>query len=398
MHTKIALLVAIVLGLAVGVSSALMRAANPGSEYERLMKVTTTPMAVVEAANGPKLSKGLGVIVEGGQKFDFGVMDRGETRSHTFKFRNDTEQPIQLRVGSTTCKCTVGELADDTVPPGGVGDVTLEWVAKSYDPSFQQMATIETTCPLRPDVMLTVKGQVLQLVQPLPQAVFLNDVPYGVDREQQFVIYSFQKGDPLTVLEHSFDDESTEAYFDLQWEPADVAELQDVPDGVQSAVLCKLAVRSDLPYGKVNQSLRITTDAERSAVIEMPIGGRVVSDLMIVGDGFFESADVLKLGMVPPEGKKVVLRLVARRADVHKTEVTSIVCEPGNVLQASVGEPKSLKGGAVLMYPLTIEVRGDAPAVSFMGGKEKPRATIVMETTHPVVQRVKLDVRFFKSS
>jgi hypothetical protein len=90
-----------------------------------------------------------------------------------------------------------------------------------------------------------------------------------------------------------------------------------------------------------------------------------------------------------------MLRIVARRADVHPVEITSVVCDPADVLQAEIGEPQPLKNGRVLMFPLKITIPAGAREVSFNGGKGQPRAKVKIETTHPVVKQLELDVRFY---
>ena len=45
--------------------------------------------------------------------YQFGAMQRGTTKSHEFVFRNTGHSPLTLRVGSTTCKCTIGNVSDD---------------------------------------------------------------------------------------------------------------------------------------------------------------------------------------------------------------------------------------------------------------------------------------------
>ncbi len=373
MKSTLGILISGLLGIAAGIAVAYSRDADPGPQYERLMR---TAANVGNATSAPTVEKAetAGVVVEGGEHFEFGVMDRGETRSHTFMFHNATDQPLQLTVGSTTCKCTVGELGDDTIAPGETGEVNLEWIAKSYDKEFQQSATIETSDPIRPKIILSVSGKVLQLVQPDPQGVYVNDIPFGVEKEQRIVIYSFQQGDDLRIIDHEYDDETTAEFFQLDWEKVDLTELEYAPESAVSAVDCRLKVLPGLPYGKVNQSLRITTDAQRSAVVEIPIAGRVVSDLIVAGTGYVESSGILKLGRVLQEkGLTRNLRIMARRADVHPVEITSIKCEPEGIFQAEAGEPRSLKDGTVMMFPLKLTIPPGAREVSYLAAWQANR-------------------------
>ena len=402
MKATLGILVSVVLGVLAGTGAAFIRDADAGRQYERMMqssKAASTKLTSSVSSVTPALTHDSDeprIEVEGGDTFEFGVMDRGETRSHAFTVHNYTDQPLHLKVVSTTCKCTVGELGDETIEPGASGEVVLEWVAKSYDTHFEQTATIDTGNPVRSKLLLSVSGKVLQLVQPYPLGIFMNDVPHGEEREETIEIYNFQDGQPLEVLSHDFDDETTAHLYEFSWQPMALDELQDAPEGATSAVSCTLRMLPGVPYGNITQAIRITTDAERSAVVELPITGKIVSDLLVAGSGYVADKDIVKLGMVSAdEGREHTLRIVARRADIHPVKIASVVCDPSDVLQAEVGEPTLLKGGSVLMFPLKIIVPPGAREVSFNGGRDKPRATIQIHTTHPVVKQLDLDVRFY---
>ena len=51
---------------------------------------------------------------------DFGTMQRGAMGSHEFTITNTGDAPLLLDVGPTSCKCTLGEVADGPLSPGGV--------------------------------------------------------------------------------------------------------------------------------------------------------------------------------------------------------------------------------------------------------------------------------------
>ena len=81
--------------------------------------------------------------------YQFGAMQRGTTKSHEFVVRNVGHSPLTLRVGSTTCKCTIGNVSDAPIPPGESVSVKLEWSALVNPGPFRQTATILTNDPLQ---------------------------------------------------------------------------------------------------------------------------------------------------------------------------------------------------------------------------------------------------------
>src|SRR5688572_28228631 len=42
--------------------------------------------------------------------YDFGVIERGSSKSHAFKVTNMGDAPLQISVGATSCKCTLGNV------------------------------------------------------------------------------------------------------------------------------------------------------------------------------------------------------------------------------------------------------------------------------------------------
>src|SRR5262245_54569687 len=50
-------------------------------------------------------------------EFDFGTQNPNSTARHDFTIRNTGTAPLKLRVGSTTCKCTVSDVKDKVVAP-----------------------------------------------------------------------------------------------------------------------------------------------------------------------------------------------------------------------------------------------------------------------------------------
>ena len=56
-------------------------------------------------------------------------MQRGTSKSHEFVFRNTGKSPLTVRVGATSCKCTVGKVSKNRFAPGESVPVKLEWSA-----------------------------------------------------------------------------------------------------------------------------------------------------------------------------------------------------------------------------------------------------------------------------
>ena len=65
--------------------------------------------------------------VVGGEQHDFGSMLRNAKGSHDFTIKNTGDEPLDLEVRATTCKCTLGELDNSQLQPGESTTVHMTW-------------------------------------------------------------------------------------------------------------------------------------------------------------------------------------------------------------------------------------------------------------------------------
>lgn len=103
---------------------------------------------------------------------DFGLLDPHTAMTHSFNVTNDGEDPLALKVASTSCKCTTGKLVAGLLQPGESTKVTLEWNTGYHYESYEQNAVLKTNDPLNREITLTVKGTVRTKLAMPEQFVF----------------------------------------------------------------------------------------------------------------------------------------------------------------------------------------------------------------------------------
>src|SRR3990172_12990063 len=151
MRVTVVILGAVVVGTAIGAALAYVEV-RPGASVEAI------PGTASNVPPPPAGSEPRAQVDE--PMHQFGAMQRGTTKAHEFVFRNVGHGPLTLRVGNTSCKCTVGAVADAPIAPGGTGNVKLEWSALVNPGPFRQTATILTNDPLQSRLELLVEGEV----------------------------------------------------------------------------------------------------------------------------------------------------------------------------------------------------------------------------------------------
>ncbi len=389
MKTSVVVGIAIILGLGVGVGSAVVRLER--TRWDGISAVPKADQAPASIPEGPHPS----AIVDN-DKHDFGALDSHATGRHAFVIRNTGEAILKLTRGDTTCKCTaslLGESGDAAeVHPGESTEVTLEWKGKGFMGPFHQSATIHTNDPEHPRLTLSITGRIVSAVSISPTNLVLSGVSADEGATGELRLYGYQDK-PLKITSHEITDQSTADKFSVDYEPLspeEVAEEQDAKSGFR----IQITLKPGLPLGAFQQKIVIHTDAEDAPTVDVPIQGTISSEISIIGAGWSEERQVLSLGPISSRaGLARTLRMLVRGPDRKDVKVEPLSATP-DLVKVEVGEPTEWQGGQVVQIPLTIRIpQGSPPANYLVTDKEHP-AEIVIGTTHPKAKQLRILLRF----
>lgn len=383
-----------VAGIAAGLGSVWAEFANVRNHFEPhredpiALAEGGTQVAVLDKRELPA------VIVVGGESYDFGVGQRNTELTHTFVIENVGTAPLELTIGHTTCKCTVSELDEDAIAPGDAASVTLTWKLNSMEEEFRQTAEIYTNDPLRPTVVLSVSGLVIEQVKAVPKFIVLGDVPAREGRETEFYLYGVKVED-LQVTDATFLRPETAEFYTVEFEDFPVSQLKDEPH-VTSAILGRLTIKPGLPLGPIDQKIKVTTNIDGAMAEPLEISGTVVSDVSVVGASNFESRrSLLHFGTIESsQGESANLHILVKGPHRHDVKLNIEQIDPEGVLAVELGEPKTLRDGAIYMYPLKIEVPAGARPVNRLGSDQGKLGVIHIKTTHPTATELPIYVKF----
>lgn len=336
-------------------------------------------------------------VLEGNAEHNFGVMERNVKGEHLFKITNGGTAPLSIKVGHTTCKCTVAKLENDTLAPGASTEVKLEWEAKSYVEDFRQSAEVETNDPTNRIIRLAIVGNIIQSIRPIPEELTLAGISANEDSTAEATLYGFTS-QPLEIEQPSLVDADYADHFTLKATPLSDSEVAEVPNA-KSGYRITLKVKSGLPVGPLNQTIRIETNVPTAEVVEIPVHLTVASDISVInaspGASFVADKNLLRLGKLRSEkGATAQLYLLVKGPHRHDIKLTVASIEPEDVVQATLGEATPLRNGAVLRYPLKLTIPPGQPALSRFGGEQGELGKIVLQTTHPIAKEVRLFVQF----
>ncbi len=390
--------VAIGLGTAVGASSSFSEYREP-EMYLAGHELSASPKGAQRPAIKDAKPR---VYVVSEVEYDFGVMARNESETHSFKVQNIGSGPLTLKVLDTTCKCTVGSLGKDSIKPGETADVTLTWEAKSYDREFRQSATIETNDKNQREIIFSVYGKVLQLAMPDLPMVKFSRISRSEPQSFTTIVYGYRDTD-LVITDHHFSNEETADFFTLTTEPLPRDKWMD--SNAKSAIKVRVDIKPGLPVGIVRQLISLKTNKLDVPPMDVAVDISVVSDISVIGsrERYNDEKNTLVLGPVSAAKghvEKMFLLVKGKHKDI--VDITLASTDPSDALTAEIGTPREVKdidddGNEKVVarnFPMSIIVKPGSPIVQRLGSKQGAIARVVFDTKHPEIEQFAIKVQF----
>lgn len=355
---------------------------------EQRGEMTREEVIAVTSSGTPKLE------IEGGAEFDFGMMQHGDTLSHEFLFRNIGDAPLSLEMGSSTCKCTVGDLTDSVLEPGEETLVKLTWTAKTIMPQFGQSATIHTTDPQKSEVQLTVKGQIADSFVVEPRELTFGNISVTEPAEKSFYIFGYL--DEASELDRlAWTDTKTAHLVSMVHEAVEVdAKAFPQHSNAKQAFKVTVSIKPGLSLGPLSARVQFTTDqGDNIGILDLPVTGYVSGELALLGGSSFNpKMNMVKLGTVSSNkgaSVSILLAVQGENRDRIIPEIESLV--PEESLKVTLGEPT--ERGNRITYPIRFEVPRGAPPVYYPGNSSTTFGKILIKTTGSSTQELPLFVR-----
>ncbi|MEO0531683.1 MAG: DUF1573 domain-containing protein [Planctomycetota bacterium] len=392
------------------------------------MTLAYVEVGTVETALAPPMSEGDELALQGGgeaglaspgvrgpsadvdsETYNFGTMQRGSTESHEFVFTNGGNAPLTLEVGRTSCKCTLGDVANRPIPPGESSPVRLEWVAKSQPGSFRQVATVLTNDPSKPTIELTVEGIVTETTGLVPNEFLLGRM--NADETHTATVYlasydTSEEADEL-LAEATMDDSVAMAdRYEFTTEPVSRSDLPI--EGAETGVKLTVTAGPGLPIGTITEWVTVRTNLHDDrpqgteldgVTLQVPLLARVEGDISLHGAGWSKERGLLNMGKIASSnGKQAKLRISFKgyHADELQAEVASVDPE---WLEVELTEPIQIRPG-VRHQPMVVRVPSGQPAQirsgagAEGGGVGDGDARIRLTTNHPTASELDVKVRF----
>ncbi|MFN7803703.1 MAG: DUF1573 domain-containing protein [Planctomycetaceae bacterium] len=326
-------------------------------------------------------------------EFEFGRMEVGEEMTHGFKIRNEGQAPLELAKGNTTCQCTISELENNLIPPGGEAVITLRWKPTGQSDAFEKGAEIRTNDPNNKVFSLRVVGLVV------PRLVLIPDKTWEV-REVQENAPSMTAGflispvlPDLAVEKLEYDENRLE----VKVLPADVDQISSMKG--KSGMGFEVTVKPGMPVGAFSFPIRIFTNTQErqsdgslggQAVVNVTVAGRREGPIRLIGPAYLPESSTVSLGSFSSvDGRSVKLTILVRGAPEEGLQFTEVKADPES-LRLEL-QPEAKGAGTAKRYTLVVQAPPNGPRLT---RRDENPAEFRIRTNHPDAPEMILKVQF----
>jgi hypothetical protein len=322
--------------------------------------------------------------------YAFGRMAINEERKHTFRIENEGQAPLLLAKGPTECKCTISNVSNHEVAPGGFADIEIDWTPREADSAFEKTAIIWTNDPTLSEIHFCVSGKVVPRLELSPRTWNAGNVTEDQDGKAIGTIASELGGNFKIVSVVSADPNVSVNYQPMS--PRDLARTK-----MSAGYGFTVTVGKGIRLGRFRSRLKILTslpgnnafDVEVTALRSGPI--RFLPAVPIVGFAYWNSEKLLlNLGRFRHEtGSKTALpALVYAMKD--KFQVLGVKSSDSFV-KVSLEPNPEIATGELQGVRFVFEVPPGSPPVNYLNQKA---VHVTVNTNHPQLKDLDFDLQF----
>ena len=110
---------------------------------------------------------------------DFGTVESGPSVSHTFRLKNLGPETIRITSVTAACGCTAVLASTPTLAPGEEGGVEVALDTYKLSGPQAKTVTVHSSDVVRPELVLTVHGDVVTDLRTAPSRLYLGRLPAG---------------------------------------------------------------------------------------------------------------------------------------------------------------------------------------------------------------------------
>ncbi|MFM7059112.1 MAG: DUF1573 domain-containing protein [Planctomycetota bacterium] len=374
-------------------AAVLLSPAREESIADRLQQMKSDEKAIITQFRQPEKVSDLPVpsptgpwpIAEAAELvFSFGRMPVRSTNSHSFTIQNTGEADLQLKAGTTTCKCTTFGFGADpknaektaVVAPGKSVSLLMNWKSGDVaDRAFRHGGEVHTNDPRNPLIKLAVEGAVEIPFEVMPQ--YFWDFGAVYQEPAQFAAgLGSRLHDAFQIQSVS----SPSGLVQVMIQPMSPEELGR--DHFASGYSLNATVSAEIPPGLFQEELEIVTSVQPEP-IRITVRARKYGALRIqaiAGTTFNSDTMSLQLGSFKAaEGREARVLLIVDEKDMQEPFKVEVAEADPAFLKVEL-QPVGMPSGTVHRYILALRIPPGRPVVQ---KTETNPGRIRLSTNHP---------------
>jgi hypothetical protein len=204
--------------------------------------------------------------------YDFGTTSQVDSVTGTFTFSNAGDGELKIQRAVPSCGCTVASVKPDLLKPGEKGELVFTVRLGSTKGHLEKHISVPSNDGQNPNVNLTIKADVVQLVEVTPTQIVVGDIRPGATTN--FVVQVRRNDGKKLLITNT---ESTNKSVRGHVEPGDSEQTAKVV----------VEVVGEGSARRFTEQLRLFVDGATQSVTSVSVLGRVLGDLNITPESLF---------------------------------------------------------------------------------------------------------------
>jgi hypothetical protein len=160
------------------------------------MRIRVAMIVAVVLSASPALAQPK-IEIEGGTKFDFGEVYRGNKVERKLVVKNTGNQTLEISRVDAACGCTGTVLSNSSILPGKTGEVLVSFNSQNFSGKTRKTVTIHSNAPTSPTVV-EFEANVVQEITVNPQQFWFRDAEVGRTAKATIALTNNSK-EPVTL-------------------------------------------------------------------------------------------------------------------------------------------------------------------------------------------------------
>ena len=232
--------------------------------------------------------------------YHFGEMENAKDVEHTFILKNEGDLSLEIRQVRPSCGCTVANISQKTIPPGGQAEVTTRLSLRGRQGLQHKTISVESNDPKQTTLVLSLEGTAIEEIRVQPNRLFFGRIT--ADSSVTGVVEITVQGTNAVKVTKT---ESNTSNLMVATESS--------PDGKFFRVF--VSTQPPLPRGTFRGNMRIEMDHPKYPTMDIAVSAFVVGDITFAPE---------ELPVVEQAGQPVSCHILIRSETGKKFQIVTV--------------------------------------------------------------------------